>query len=68
MKISVSLLFLLNPKTAVETTKDTKYTKHERVMRGILLTHLESILAAPNLCPFVYFVSFVVPIALSRSK
>jgi len=49
-----------------ETTKYTEYTKHERVMRGILLTLLESILAAPNLCPFVSFVSFVVPIALSR--
>ena len=53
-------------KAAVQPTKYTEYTKHERVMRRILLTHPEGILAAPNLCPFVYFVSFVVPIALSR--
>ena len=52
-----------NRTAAVQSTKYTKYTKDEWITRGILLDHLVNILVVPNLCPFV---SFVVPIALSR--
>ena len=58
----------LAPKTAVQTTKNTKHTKNEALTKRAVLTHPAGASVGRNLRQFGYFESFVAAAARSAAR